>query len=137
VLFDLNQDPGTGNLNLRAYLAAVVGPRRIAHGLREVVQVSPQNPVLIFGNKPQVEVAYVEVWLPEQSIVALPGAGAYIAFASSEGTGHNAIQLLLNAMQRFSAVLLPSDQIYAQAVADALRAALANPVPVVVSSVVF
>lgn len=136
-MLDLNQDPGTGNLNLRAYLAAVVGPRRIAHGLREVIQVSPNGPIQLFGNKPQIEVAYMEVWLPAQSLAVLPGAGVYLAIASSEGTGHNAIQFLLNAMQRFSAVLLPSDQIFAQAMADANGGALANPVPVVVSSVVF
>lgn len=136
-MFDFNQDPGTGNLNLRAYLAAVVGPRRIAHGLRSVKQVPAGGPILIYGNKPQVEVAYFEIWLPQSSILALPGGGAYLAFSSSESGGQSAYQILLNATQRFAGVLLPSDQIFAQAVTDANGGALAGNVAAVVSSVAF
>lgn len=134
---DLNKDPGTGNLNLRAYFAAIVGPRRIAHGRRSVVQVQTGRPVLILGNKTQEEIMYFEVWLPQSSIAALPGAGAFLGFMSGETGGQTAVQTLLNATQRYSGVLLSSDQVFAEAVVDALGGALGAPVPVVVSSVVF
>lgn len=136
-MFDFNKDPGEGNLNLRSYFASIVGPRRVAHGQRKVIRVAVGNPVRIFTNRPQVEVAYVEVWLPQSSILALPGGGAYLGFSSSEGLGQSAYQLLLNATQRYAAVLLPSDQVFAEALTDAVGGALAGPVSVVASTVVF
>jgi hypothetical protein len=136
-VFDFNKDPGEGNLNLRAYLASVVGPRRLAHGQRKVTQVPVGSPVLLFGNRAQIEVSYVEVWLPQSSILALPGGGAYLGFASGESLGQSAVQILLNATQRFSSVLLPSDQVHAEAVSDANGGVLAASVPVVISTVVF
>jgi len=136
-VFDLNQDPGTGNLNLRGYLAAVVGPRRVAHGRRNVKVVSLQSTTPLFGQTSGVEVAYVEVWLPQSSIAALPGGGAFLGFSSDDMSGQNAFQLLLSATQRYQGVILPDDQLYAQAVRDALGAPLAADVSVVVSSVVF
>jgi hypothetical protein len=138
VLFDLNEDSGTGNLNVRAYIASVVGPRRIAHGQRTVKRVSTQQTVSLLGATASgVEVAYFEVWLPQSSITALPGGGAFLAFSSSESAGQDAFQLLLSATQRYSGILLPDDQVYVQAVRDALGAPLAADVSIVVSSVVF
>ena len=73
-MFDLNEDSGTGNLNVRAYIASVVGPRRIAHGQRTVKRVSTQQTVSLLGATASgVEVAYFEVRLPPSSIAALPG----------------------------------------------------------------
>ncbi|MFQ5339966.1 MAG: hypothetical protein ACE5F6_00310 [Anaerolineae bacterium] len=134
---DLNKDPGTGNLNLRACFAAIVGPSRVAHGRRSVVRVQAGRPVLILGNKTQEETMYFEVWLPQSSILALPGGGAFLGLMSGETGGQTAVQTLFNATQRYSGVLLPSEQVFAEAVTDALGGALAAQVPVVVSSVVF
>lgn len=80
---------------------------------------------------------YFEVWLPQSSILALPGGGAFLGMMSGETGGQTAVQTLFNATQRYSGVLLPSEQVFAEAVTDALGGALAAQVPVVVSSVVF
>lgn len=88
-------------------------------------------------NKPQIEVGYVEVWLPQSTIAALPGGGAYLGFSSSEGMGQSAYQLILGPGQRYSAVLLPSEQLFAEAVTDATGGGLAGPVSVAFSTVVF
>jgi hypothetical protein len=135
-VFDLNQDPGTGNLNMRGYIASLVGPRRIVHGRRTVKRAQSGNPVPLLGAASGVEVQYFEVWLPQSSLAALPGGGAFLAFSSSESTGQDAFQILLSATQRFSGVLMPDDQIYVASVSDALGGALPQ-VSLVVSSVVF
>ena len=80
---------------------------------------------------------YFEIWLPQSSIAALPGGGAFIAFSSSETAGQNAFQLLLSATQRYSGILLADDQVYGQGLTDALGAPLAADVTVCLSSVVF
>ena len=135
-MIDLNQDPGRGNLNVRAYMASVVGPRRITHGRRAVKRAQSSKPTPLLGMPSGVEVIYFEVWLPQSSIAALPGNGAFLAFSSSESTGQDAMQILLSATQRFSGVLLPDDQIYVSSVTDAAGGALPQ-VSLVVSSVVF
>ena len=135
-MFDLNLDPGTGNLNVRAYLASVVGPRRVAHGRRTVKVVPQAQSLSMLGTPSGVEVAYFEVWLPLSSLLALGGGGAVVAFSSSENTGQDAFQILLTPSQRYSGVLLPDDQLYARAVSDALGAPIAD-VSLVISSVVF
>ena len=136
-MLDLNQDPGTYNLNVRAYFASVVGPRRIAHGRRTVKRV-PVGQVLSLLSQPTgVEVMYFEVWLPQSSIAILGGGGAFFSFSSNENAGESAFQLLLSATQRYAGVLTPDDQLYAQALTDAVGAPLAAPVPMVLSSVVF
>jgi hypothetical protein len=136
-VFEFNEDPGTGNLSLRALLAALVGPRRIAHGRRTVKRIPLQQTIQMLTQPKGVEVNYFEVWLPTSSILALPGAGAFISFSSSENAGESAFQILLSSTQRYQGVLLPDDDLYAQAVSDAAGGPLAAPVPVVISSVVF
>lgn len=135
-MLDLNQDPGTGNLSARAYMASLVGPRRIVHGRRTVKQITSARPTSLCGAASGVEVQYFEVWLPQDSIAALGGGGAFLAFSNNESTGQSAFQILLNATQRFSGVLLPDDQIYVSPVTDALGAVL-PAVSLVISSVVF
>ena len=136
--FDFNADEGTGNLSLRAYFAAIIGPRRIVHGRRTVKRAPLNNVISLLGASAEgIEVMYFEVWLPQSSIQSLPGNGAYIAFSSSESAGQDAFQILLSATQRFSGVLLAGDQIYAQSVRDANGNPLVNEVPLIVSSVVF
>lgn len=141
-MFDLNKDPGAGNLNARAYFASLVGPRRILHGKRDVKRVpvagTGKGISLYKSTGSGDQATYVEVWLPGSSILALPGGGAVIAFApSDQGAAQNAFQIVLTLTQRFQLVLLNDDAIYASAVSDAVGGVLAAPVPVVVSSVVF
>lgn len=136
-MFDLNQDPGSGNLNLRGYIASIVGPRRIAHGMRKVMVLTPEKVVQVASHSPQgPEVAYVEIWLPEQSIKSIAGEGAFIAISSGENAGQNAFQVELTATQRFAAILLPNDQLFAQLV-RAGDGSVLDKVSIVRSSVVF
>jgi hypothetical protein len=136
-VFDFNQDSGTGNLNVRAYLASVVGPRRVAHGIRNVKPVSGQPVQIAKSGVQGSEVVYVECWLPQAVIASLPGGGAFFAFSGNESVGENADQILLSATQKYTGILCPDDQLYVAALSDALGAPLANPVRVVVSTVVF
>ena len=136
-MLDLNADPGTYNLNARAYFASIVGPRRIAHGRRTVKRIPLERTISMLGQPTGVEVNYFEVWLPQSSIALLPGGGAFFSFSSSEDVGESAFQILLSATQRYAGVLTPDDQLFAQALTDAMGGALAAPVPVVISSVVF
>jgi len=136
-MFDLNADPGVGNLNVRAYLASIVGPRRVVHGQRAVRRVPLVGSIELYRNPDGKQAAYYEVWLPQASLAGLPGGGALLAFSSSSGGGESSYQILLTATQRFSGILIPTDGIYALAIADALGAPLVLPVSVVISTVVF
>ena len=141
-MLDLNQDPGTHNLNARAYYASLVGPRRILHGQRNVKNIpvagSGKGLSLYKNTNSGQQATYVEVWLPGSSILALPGGGAVIAFApNDQDASQSAFQIVLTLTQRFSLVLLNDDALYASAVSDAVGGVLAAPVPVVVSSAVF
>lgn len=138
--FDLDKDPGEGNLNIRAYLASVLGPRRVAHGTRSIVRVPTGNSEELAKNPSQQHQAYyVEVWTPPQVT-----AGVRMLFSSSESMGENGVLVVLGVgtypfsdLNKYKAVLLPSDHLYAQAVSDGAGNPIAGPVPVVVSKVVF
>jgi hypothetical protein len=123
---------------MRAYIASLVGPRRVVHGQRKILRVPIQGSLALLkatGTGP--EVMFYEVWLPRVSLV-LPGGGALLAFQSSDSGGaENGYQIMMTATQRFSGILLGDDQLYAAALTDALGGALVTPVSVVVSSVVF
>jgi len=140
--FDLNKDPGRGNLNLRAYVAAVLGPRRIAHGNRATKQVPFTDSVLLATNQPNgQEAMYVEVWVP-QSEDADPPATALVRFSGGEGVGTTGVVELLGTTHtlRYSCVLLPGEQLYAQALsANDFTPAIAppTPIPVIVAKVSF
>jgi hypothetical protein len=141
-VFDLNRDPGDGNLNLRAYVASLVGPRRIVHGAQAVKRVPPvalgSNIQLYKSTATGKQATYVEVWLPRSSISVLGGGGVFLALSSSkDGVGESSFQILLSATQRYSCVLLDDDGLYAAAVSDATGAALVVPAAVVISTVVF
>jgi len=139
---DLNKDPGEYELNLRAYVASIVGPRRIVHGKRAVKQVplaAAGRGIKLYGSNGSGKfVTFVELWLPASSIVGLGGGGAIFAVGPSDlGGSENANQIAITATQRFQCVLLNDDALYAVAVSDAAGGALAASVPLTVSSVVF
>lgn len=141
-MWDLIKDPGEGNLNLRAVLASIVGPYRVAHGSRTVKQVTQVGATAteIARNAARgKEVIYIEAWLPEQ----LQASGVWFLFSSSDQTGENAKLILLTAVpgqvqSRYQAVLLTNEQLYAQAVSEGSGAELpAGLVPLVISTVTF
>jgi hypothetical protein len=140
--FDLNKDPGRGNLNLRAYVAAVLGPRRIAHGNRATKQVPWTESVLLATNQPNgQEAMYVEVWVPQSGDEG-PVAEAVVRFSGGEGVGTTGVVEILRATHtvRYSCVLLPGEQLYAQALRaiDFTPAIVSpTPIPVIVAKVSF
>jgi hypothetical protein len=143
-MINLNVDPGEGNLNVRAYLAAIVGPRRVAHGQRFKRNLQVTQPVQVAKNSSRnSEAFFVSAWLPEADGLP-PGVGYVVAFSSSETTGDTADVVTLGtvpgqAINHYSAVLLPDDQLYASVVARTDGAALAAGlvVPLIVSQVAF
>jgi hypothetical protein len=102
-----------------------------------VRQVPLQDSAELAKNFSEESHLYVEVWLARQVV----GVGLRILFSSSEGTGETGNLVTLVAApgenDRYRAVLLPQEQLYAQAVSDAAGNPLAGPVPVVVSTAVF
>lgn len=142
---DLNKDPGEGNLNLRALAASVLGPYRAAHGEIKVKQVPLTQAVELANNLiPGAgrQAAYVEVWLPRGAL----GTGLRLRFGPSDSLGESSVLVTLNTAigfpsgpvnDRYRAVLLPNEALYAQAVTDSTGAALTGDQPVVVSKVLF
>lgn len=145
---DLNKDPGEGNLNLRAYIASLVGPRRVAHGARRTYVLTPGQAVQIGANNARdKEAVYLECWVPFSALVALGiGTGALVLFSDSENTGSGVLVNLSTVFpgqqnSRYSAVLLPDDVLFAQLTGSSVSglplgvfATLAS-LPVVVSQV--
>ena len=137
---DLIKDPGLGNLNLRAYVATVVGPRRIAHGQRRVHQLQVNQSTELAKNAGRgLEALYVEAWLPRQAVAV----GLQMLVSSSEGMGESAELVTLGVvgggaiLDRYRAVLLPNEQLYAQPLTDAAGQPLGDRTPLVVSTVFF
>ena len=138
-MLNLNQDPGEGNLSVRAYVAATVGPLRIAHGNRQIRQIQTgEARELAKNGSADKQVMYVEVWPPMQ----LRATGVWVLFSSSEQTGETGRLVLLTGVpgqiqERFQALLLPNDQLYGQAVRDGAGNPIQGNVPLVVSKVTF
>lgn len=130
-LLDLNKDPGEGNTNLRAYIAAVLGPRRVAHGARRSFKLQKGKAILVCQNDAREhETVFFECWLA-QGTTGLGGSGAIVLFSSSEDMGNAVVVDLAQAgaapgqlSNHFSAVLLPQDELYAQLLSDAAGGAL-------------
>lgn len=142
-MFDLNKDPGDGNTNLRAYIASVVGPRRVAHGARRMYTLRSDRPILIGqNNAAERECVYLQCWVAGAALAGLGGAGALVLFADSEDASSTG--QLVNLATGFpgqlnngySAILLPQDQLYAQIFANAALGVLPE-IKVVVAQVTF
>lgn len=138
----LNKDPGKGNLNLRAYIASIVGPQRVAFGKRTVRRLPVNGSEEIVKNDARAEesvVVYVEVWVPHQILAT----GRRILFSSSDSMGENAELVVLGTfgdnkvLDRYRTVLLPKEQLYAQVISDATGNPVLNPTSIVISKVVF
>jgi hypothetical protein len=142
MLLDLDTDPGTGNLNLRAYVASLVGPRRVTHGARRIYTLSSNKPIMIGeNNAPEHECVYLQCWIPASALPGLGGSGALVLFSDSENMGSGLLVDLFTTFpgqpnSHYSAVLLPQDQLFAQISSDASLGPLLS-VSLVVSQVTF
>jgi len=115
--YDPNEDPGRGNLNLRAYFASVVGPRRVAHGKRFVKLAPAEGSILLARNQVGLgdECLYVECTFPERLVDNTVVQSVSFRFSDSEDVGDNALlRALTPVFPAYQAVLLPGDELYAQ-----------------------
>lgn len=138
--YDLIKDPGLGNLNLRVSVAAIAGPRRVAHGQRRVHQLGLNQGTLIAKNAgTELQALYVEAWVPRQMVAV----GLRMLVSSSQEMGESAELVTLGVvgggaiLDRYRAVLLQNEQLYAQALTDAAGNPLGARTPLVVSTVFF
>src|SRR5205814_1810265 len=106
-----------------AYLAARVGPYRVAHGSRSNVPLLNANQAVKIASSPGTseQAIYVGVGLP-------PGAAPVIvSFSSSEDTtntaipGAMAVAFSVGSGVSFSAVLIPGDDLYAWSATPGVR----------------
>lgn len=108
-------EPGQGNLDARAFVAALVGPRRIHAGQIRTLPVTVAQPRQILSNTQQA-VAFVSA-----SLAAGTAGPTLIQFSSGGGQAvDNAIPVQLENTQgapsgrSFEAILLPGETLYAQ-----------------------
>ena len=113
----LDIDPGEGNLNLKAYIAGVVGPKRVAFSAKQVKTLLEANSTKLINNNPQSgQVAFVSVSLVGPSAAATPAL-----FDSQQDVGQNSIPSFLSGTLgaasgiSFEAVLLPGDDLFGRA----------------------
>jgi hypothetical protein len=137
--WDLNEDPGSGNLNLRAYIASLVGPRRIAHARRTVYRVHDNKATQIAKNGSGTKsVFYVEAWTPQQA-----GGGGLVNFLFSNsqdavgetGVAVSAVPGQIVSLTNYRAILLPGENLYVQLGPQAVG--VLPPQPLVVAEVHF
>ena len=128
-------NPGTGETNVRVFIAAIVGPKRLAHGMQQSFRLERGKTLKIAGNKSNSrQAAYCAVALRQGATA--PGSAA-VLFDSGQAMGAaNSVPAVLiqsatqSQLSPFEAVLLPNDQLYAQLVDPAV-----NELDVIVSTV--
>lgn len=106
---------GRGQLSLRAYLACVVGPQRLAMAVRKVVELTNKDTAQIYRNSGAGD-AYVLVG------VALPFNAQVnplkVVFAKEDKTGFNTgLPIILTDNQinfGFTQLILPGEDLYCQ-----------------------
>ena len=118
-------NPGTGETNVRVFIAAIVGPKRLAHGMQQSFRLQRGQSVKVAGNKSNSkQAAYCAVSLRQGATA--PGTAA-VLFDSGQSMGAaNSVPAVLiqsatqSQLSPFEAVLLPNDQLYAQLVDGAV-----------------
>jgi len=112
-------DPGAGNLDVRAYMAAVMGPQRAAFGNKSAKALQEGQPTQLgvnSGNSGQV--AYMAVTLSP-----LDAGGPRLAIIDGQSQpGGSSIPVVFDrtlasaAGIGYAAILLPGDELYAQSI---------------------
>lgn len=113
--------PGEGNLQIQALIAAVVGPLRMAHGLKRSLLLPGGETALVTGLAPAARhCRFIAMYLPANN----PGP-VQVKIGMEQMLGTNSAlsatlepQVGVYAGVSYSGVLLPGDQLYAQAEAD-------------------
>ncbi len=141
---NLNDDPGTGNLNTRAYFASLVGPRRVVFGRRAVKRVGGVKGVELQknGTRNGDECLYVECRLPQSVTVPV----AFNFANQNDAIGETGVLSILSTSiiapegndRLFAVVLLPQEQLYVQLAAlGGVPVPAGTTFPLVVNSVTF
>lgn len=110
-------EPGTGNLDVRAYIAALLGPQRAAFGTKSFRTLSEGAGIRLGSNSPAgKQVSFIAVTLGGSDV----GGPRIAIFDGQSALGASSIPASLNrtlgsfAGTGFSSVLLPGDELYAQ-----------------------
>lgn len=126
----IEMTPGAGNLQEAALRAALVGPFRVAHGLKKTYTLEPdESEVIARNSSASRHCLYVAVYLPPTHPGPVPLiVGSEVTPSSSAGVPVVLEPRVGEAGVSFSAVLLPGEDLSAQ-----------SPVPatLIVSSVAF
>jgi|GEM_PF-3913460 len=108
---------GTGNLDVRAYIAALLGPQRAAFGNKGTRQLIEGQPTRLATNAPAGrQVSFIAVTL----LAADAGGPRIVMFDGESNLGSNSLPVTLDrtlgsyAGVGFTSVLLPGDEVYAQ-----------------------
>ena len=140
MVLDLDKDPGEENLNLRAYIASLVGPRRVSYGATRMYTVPSGRSIQIGQNAARDhEAVYLHCWLPTQALAAVAGSGgAFFLFSDDDEAGDGQLVSLVpkQVNQFHSAVLLPQDQLFARLFSD-FSGAMLQSLPLMVAQVTF
>lgn len=107
-------DPGRGNLMENALRAAQIGPYRVAHGARRVLNLEPDEPKEVAGiHAAGNHAAFIAMFLPSSQTGELP-----VTVSRDPGAAESSVPVLLKPLtginQSFSCVLLPGDALYVQ-----------------------
>lgn len=112
--------PGTGNLNLRAAFAAIVGPKRLAHGIRRTKVLDASKSSTLIARNPDAQnkelCTYVSVTLSQ---AFTPGTYTVVFGGDQAVNGNSGIPIKFtdstpNAFELYGEVLLPGEELYAQ-----------------------
>jgi hypothetical protein len=109
-------DAGRGNLNAKAYVAAVVGPYRLAHGSQKSLVLTAGTPMLVAKN-PGVagtdQAMFVGVALQPGNapVTVLFGPGDQLGNSSNVPAKMDTAVAQLGGIS-FSSVLLPGDELW-------------------------
>ena len=118
-MLKLEIEAGEGNLNARAYVAALVGPYRLAHGSQKPLVLEPNQSMKVVSN-PGIagndQAMFVGVALqPGQAPVSvLFGPSDQLGPTSSVPANMPASAVAMLGGIGFSAVLLPGDELWVQ-----------------------
>lgn len=114
-------DPGEGNLDARALVAAILGPMRLAHGSRKTHVLPSNQPIQVVKNS-KAAPCYVGVSL--DPAVAGP---LVVLVSGTPSSGMNSVPITLTNTHgpysgvSYGAVVLPSEELYLQTAPNAAQ----------------
>lgn len=112
-------DAGKGNLNARAYMAAVIGPYRLAHGGQRALVLQPNEPQKIAANpgvagSEQAMFIGVALQRGQTPVTVLFAPNDQMGTSSNVPANMSTAAIAMLGGIGFSAVLLPGEELWVQ-----------------------